>query len=121
MSEDALLSLLVTLIAAPQTAIPTLPPAPSTEGRAADMPVLGQAPYGCDSRPTQAIQPVLPGNSLMWREGDQTVGLYRLLERRVNGCPAPIIVNYRVPGSNAIGREIIRTPAAPSAGDRLPR
>ncbi len=34
------------------------------------------------------------------------VALYRLLERRIEGCPAPIIVNYRVPGSNAIGREL---------------
>jgi len=52
----------------------------------------------------------------MWREGGQAVGLYRLLDRYVDGCPAPIIVNYRVPGSNAIGREA----SAPGRGDRLP-
>jgi hypothetical protein len=35
--------------------------------------------------------------------------MYLLLERRVRGCPAPIVVMERVPGSNAIGREMGRS------------
>jgi hypothetical protein len=71
----------------------------------ARMRVIGETPSMCRSEVTPAVDPTTPGAGLMWREGGQAVGLYRLLDRRVNGCPAPIVVNYRVPGSNALGRE----------------
>jgi hypothetical protein len=75
----------------------------------ATMRVLGDR-AGCADRPLQASDPTPPGSGLMWREGGESVGLYRLLDRRIDGCPAPIIVNYRTPGSNAVGRETGRRP-----------
>lgn len=113
-----MLSMLLLLAAAPQAETPPLRPATIAElaaagaslpiiPRAAGMPVLGDGGVQCDNRPQRAADPGVRG-SLMWRETGQAVGLYRLLDRRVNGCPAPIIVNYRVPGSDAIGRELGR-------------
>ena len=114
-----MLSMLLLLAAAPQsattaTAIPSMPQEPmrpAEQGRSARMPVLGQTPAGCAPGPIAANDPTSPGNGLLWREGGEAVGLYRLLDRYVHGCPAPIIVNYRVPGSNAVGREAGRAPA----------
>lgn len=71
------------------------------------MRIIGQTPL-CRSEVLRTVEPLAPGGGLMWREGAEPVGLHRLLERRVNGCPAPIVVNYRVPGSNAVGREMGR-------------
>lgn len=122
-----MLSMLLLLASAPQTAPApahglrpatiqemidagaVVEPSPSG-GDAANMPVLGGAGPFCASVVTRAADPD-PGNGLMWREDGEPVGLYRLLDRRVDGCPDPIIVNYRVPGSNAVGRELRRTPA----------
>ncbi len=121
-----MLSMLLLLTAAPQSAegpAPSLRPGtiqemilpelPAREN-AARMPVLSDTGFGCDSDVRLATYPNA-GNSLLWRDGGDPVGLYRLLDRRVNGCPEPIVVNYRVPGSNAIGREAV----APGGGDRL--
>jgi hypothetical protein len=109
-----MLSMLLLLAAAPQATIPAMPPqlmpSPPSQGRST-MRVLGETSPGCPSSVMRAADPTNPGGGLMWREGGEAVGLYRLLERRVDGCPAPIIVNYRVPGSNALGREMGRTPA----------
>ncbi|MFC5343904.1 hypothetical protein ACETK8_00565 [Brevundimonas staleyi] len=105
-----MLSILLLLAAAPQTVIPSAPPPPPAPS--ASMRVLGDSGFGCASEIRQAGDPTV-GGSLMWRDGDARVAHYRLLDRRVNGCPAPVIVNYRVPGSDAIGREARRTPAAP--------
>lgn len=116
-----MLSMLLLLAAAPQAetpAAPALMPATIAElaaagaplppvPRAAGMPVIGDGGPSCDNRPQRAADPGV-GRHLMWRENGQAVGLYRLLDRRVNGCPAPIIVNYRVPGSDALGREMGR-------------
>ncbi|MBJ7486501.1 hypothetical protein [Brevundimonas sp.] len=107
-----MLSMLLLLAAAPQSAIPPMPPAPVPGGQAT-MRVLGQPGPGCASLAIPANDPNA-GNALLWREGRDRVGHYLLLERRVNGCSVPIIVNYRVPGSNAVGREVGRAPA-PSA------
>ena len=84
--------------------IPPSPPATGQEN-AARMRVLSDTGFGCESDVRQAND-LTAGNTLLWREGGQSVGLYRLLDRRVDGCPDPIVVNYRVPGSNAVGREV---------------
>lgn len=119
-----MLSILLLLAAAPQAApaqtlrpatvdqmiaAGVLPPMPAAPANAARMPVLGDSGVGCRSDIRRADDPTA-GNGLMWREGGEAVGLYRLLDRRVNGCPDPIVVNYRVPGSNALGREAGRDP-----------
>lgn len=108
-----MLSMVLLLAAAPQSAIPPMPPAPvpAEQGR---MPVLGQPGPGCASLAMPANNPDA-GNTLLWREGQDRVGHYLLLDRYVGGCPAPIIVNYRIPGSNAVGREGGRSPAPTSA------
>ncbi|MDP3405000.1 MAG: hypothetical protein Q8S03_09930 [Brevundimonas sp.] len=109
-----MLSMLLLLAAAPQATIPAMPPhlmPPAPYQGGPRTPVLGLTPPGCRSDVIRAADPTDIRSGLMWREGGEAVGLYRLLERRVNGCPAPIIVNYRVPGSNALGREMGRTPA----------
>ncbi len=120
-----MLSILLLLAAAPQAAeVPAqtlrpatvqemidagaLPPPPAPRG-AAQMPVLGDAGPLCRN-PTMRANDPNARNGLVWREEGHPVALYRLLERRVDGCPDPIIVNYRVPGSNALGRELGRTP-----------
>ena len=92
-------------------AVPVPPPASSVDGNAVGTPVLSDVGVNCTTRPTPASDPTAPGNGLMWREGGDAVGLYRLLDRRVDGCPDPVVVNYRVPGSNAVGREAGRAPA----------
>jgi hypothetical protein len=108
-----MLSMLLLLAAAPQSAIPPMPPAPVPGGRGT-MRVFGQSPVGCASLAMPANDPNA-GNTLLWREGQDPVGHYLLLERRVNGCSVPIVVNYRVPGSNALGREVGRAPVPSSA------
>ena len=107
-----MLSMLLLLAAAPQSANPPMPPAP-VPGAQGGMRVLGQPGPGCASLAMPAND-LDGGGSLLWREGQDRVGHYLLLDRRVNGCPAPVIVNYRVPGSNAVGREVGRSPAPPS-------
>ncbi|WP_309629570.1 hypothetical protein [Brevundimonas sp.] len=102
-----MLSMLLLLAGAPQSTIPQMPPPPVPGGQGT-LRVYGASP-GCAPGPTQANDPTSPGNGLMWREGGHAVALYRLLDRRVNGCPDPIVVNYRVPGSNAVGREVGRS------------
>ena len=109
-----MLSMLLLLAAAPQASIPAMPPqlmppAPTQGGPRT--PVLGLTPPGCRSEVMRTADPTNIRSGLMWREGGEAVGLYRLLDRWVDGCPAPIVVNYRVPGSNALGREMGRTPA----------
>jgi len=107
-----MLSMLLLLVAAPQSAIPPMPPAPIL-GEQGTMRVLGRPGPGCASLAMSANDPTA-GNTLLWREGQDRVGHYLLLERRVNGCSVPIVVNYRVPGSNAVGREVSRAPAPSS-------
>ncbi len=101
-----MLSILLLLAAAPQAMVPPTPPAPTPQGT---MPVLGQPQAGCARTPTHAVDPNA-GNGLLWREGQDAVGHYLLLDRHVAGCPDPIVVSHRVPGSNAVGREVGRTP-----------
>lgn len=114
-----MLSMMLLLVAAPQAEAPRQPLRPATlaemaeagmpvplSPRAGGMPVLGRDPQ-CADRPIRAADPTATGD-LTWRGEGQAVALYRLLERRVNGCPAPIVVNYRVPGSDALGRELGR-------------
>lgn len=108
-----MLSMLI-LLAAPQSAMPPMPEQlmrPAEPGANVSMRVFGGSPSGCAPGPMPASDPTSPGNGLLWREGGDDVGLYRLLDRRVNGCPDPVIVSYRVPGSNAVGREASRAPA----------
>lgn len=112
-----MLSILLLLAAAPQSAVPPMPSnlgAPSQQPGDATTRALGETP-DCTSDLRRAGDPITPDAGLMWREGGEAVALYRLLDRRVNGCPAPVIVSYRVPGSNAVGREMGREPA-PFAG-----
>jgi len=112
-----MLSMLLFLAVAPQAATP--PPYPSPfNGQVLIAPsyrstpgVMGVTPEHCRSRPTYANEPIVPGANLRWRNGSPRVALYRLLDRYVDGCPAPIIVNYRIGGSNAVGREFGRDPA----------
>lgn len=118
-----MLSMLLLLAAAPQATIPAMPPhlmppAPSQGGPRT--PVLGLTPPGCQSTVLRANNSVTARGGLMWREGGEPVGLYRLLDRYVDGCPAPIIVNYHVPGSNAVGREAGGEPAPAPVTIRRP-
>lgn len=103
-----MLSMLLLLAAPPQSAIPPMPPAPAPQARGT-MRVLGQPGPGCASLAMPANDPNA-SNTLLWREGQDPVGHYLLLERRVNGCSVPVVVNYRVPGSNAVGREVGHAP-----------
>jgi|GEM_PF-2990054 len=108
-----MLSMLLLLAAVPQSVVPAMPEEltrPAQPGANGTMRVYG-APQGCAPGPIPASDASSPGNDLLWREGGDAVGLYRLLDRRVNGCPDPIVVNYRIPGSNAVGREAGRAPA----------
>lgn len=123
-----MLSMLLLLAAAPQAveaSRPTLrpatilemveagvvPPMPSPGGgNNVNMPVLGQPPAGCTMASTPAVDPN-PGNGLLWREGQDRVGHYLLLDRYVGGCPDPMYARYSVPGSNAVGREAMRSTA----------
>ncbi len=97
-----MLSMLFLLVAAPQSAIPGPPAAPSAAA----------TPTACRDSVTRATD-TSSANGLMWRGEGQPVGLYRLLERRIDGCSAPLIVNYRVPGLNALGRQVGPVPARP--------
>ena len=107
-----MLSILLLLAAAPQAQSPVIVAAPMHQpAPPTNMPVLGGVLPGCSDRPTPVDDPITPGAGLMWRETGEPVALYRLLERRIDGCPAPVIVNYRVPGSNAVGRELGRAAA----------
>ena len=108
-----MLSMLLLLAVAPQSVIPALPDALSASAPQPGprMRVIGETPPMCRSEVTRAVDRNAAGADLTWREGGEPVGLYRLLDRRVNGCSAPIIVNYRVQGSNALGREMGRDPA----------
>ena len=105
-----MLSILLLLAAAPQSVIPSMPPPAPTPPAAT--PVLGQPPAGRAPATQRASDPTAR-NGLMWREGQDPVGHYLLLDRYVAGCPDPIVVRYRVPGSDAVGREIGRAPVAP--------
>lgn len=101
-----MLSMLLLLVVAPQSVIPTAPaPPPSSPATA----VLGDSGPACRSEVRRVEDSTVAGR-LMWRDGDAPVAHYRLLDRRVNGCPDPIVVSYRIPGSNAVSREIGRTP-----------
>jgi hypothetical protein len=117
-----MLSMLLLLAAVPQAVIPDLPPGlalpPAMADRTsppASMPVIGRPSPMCEARPTSVVGPraLQDGARMLSTSGD--VGLYRLLDRYVNGCPEPIIVNDRVPGSNAVGREIL----APGVATRI--
>ena len=76
----------------------------------AAMRTIGLTTPRCRDQVTATAYPTTPGGGLMWRDGDDPVRLYRLLDRRVNGCSAPIVVNDRGPGSNAVGRGAGGTP-----------
>lgn len=106
-----MLSMLLLLAAAPQSVAPSAPPSPPVSP-SATMRVVGDSGLGCESEVRRAVDPLV-GGTLMWRDGDAPVAHYRLLDRRVDGCPAPVIVNYRVPGSDAVGRQAGRAPVAP--------
>lgn len=97
----SLLLLTAALQAAPEAQVP--PAEPNAMGRN-----LWSQPPGCDDPVRRAADTIRPGGGLAWREGDEPVRMYLLLERQVRGCPAPIVVMERVPGSNAIGREMRR-------------
>ncbi len=75
------------------------------------MPMIGLTQSACESSVLRTNDPIVPGQDLRWRDGSPRVGLYRLLDRYIDGCPAPIIVNYRIGGANAVGRESGRDPA----------
>lgn len=92
---------------------PPAPPEPGTPP--ASMRTFGLSTPQCRDRITRTADPVTPGGGLMWRDSDEPVRMYRLLERRINGCSAPIVVMDRVPGSNALGREAV----APGGGGGL--
>ena len=103
-----MLSILLLLVS-PQTTVPSIPPAPPSAPQGT-LRVFGQPEPGCASVAIPASDPTAR-NDLLWREGQDRVGHYLLLDRYVNGCPEPIVVNDRVTGSNAVGREVYRMPA----------
>ncbi len=110
-----MLSLVLLIAVGPQAEVPTSareqsviaqPSSPdlSTGEGSVSMPTLSDRSPLCDLQ-TTPINDIAASGSLMWRGADQSVGLYRLLDRRIGGCPAPLLVSDRVPGSNAVGRE----------------
>ena len=70
----------------------------------------------CRDQTLPVSEPIGPGRGLDWRSTDRAVGHYLLLDRRVEGCSAPLLVSERVPGSNAVGREL-----RPREGSSEPR
>jgi hypothetical protein len=76
---------------------------PSGPGRAWILPPTGDG-VRCARVTTRVDRPVAPTRDLSLRSDGEAVGHYLLLDRSVNGCPAPLIVNHRVTGSNAVGR-----------------
>lgn len=99
-----MLDLLLALSVAPQAAF--VPPAPPSPASSAPM----TAPARCRDQPmrTRSTAPAARGLQSLGLAGGDDVALYRLLDRYVDGCPAPIVVYQRVPGSNAIGRVLPR-------------
>lgn len=103
-----MLSSLLLLVAS--QSVVTAPPPPAPPSNAADMPVIGRSPAWCETPPTRVIGAPTRAEDLMWRQGDPAVGLHLLLDRRVGGCPAPLVVGYRTPGS-ATDTQAAPTPA----------
>jgi hypothetical protein len=83
-------------------------PVDQTQSRddAASIPTLGRQPPHCEQAVVQVNRPAAPSTDLAFRSDGEAVAHYLLLERRVNGCSRPLIVNHRIPGSNAVGREL---------------
>lgn len=102
----------VLLLAAGLQAAPAPRPAPEPTGFNLSI----RSPL-CEDLLTRTTEPVTPGRGLAWRQGDPPVRMYLLFDRRVDGCPAPIVVMERAPGSNAIRREMSR----PSTLETRPR
>ncbi len=84
----------------PQVSVPPpgfRPPVPEAR-------LIDPTPEGCRNPALRTQVPTGFGPLGVGRAED--VSHYLLLERRIDGCPVPIIVNQRVPGSNAVGRQL---------------
>jgi hypothetical protein len=99
-----MLPILLLLAATPQSA-PSAPTVPTLQGAtpqiAADIPVLGQVPVGCSTQTVLVRSSPVGADDLLWRDSGPAVGLHLLLDRRVGGCPAPLVVGYRRLGSTS--------------------
>lgn len=98
--------LVLTLLFAgePQTAAPYPGPPPSPPASR----LIDPTPLSCRDEALRTQGPSSVGPLGVSRPGD--VSHYLLLDRWVDGCPAPLIVNQRVPGSNAVIRQPGVTP-----------
>ncbi|MGV3577842.1 hypothetical protein [Brevundimonas sp.] len=103
-----MLSILLLLASGPQTAMTPIPEDPLHPRPQALMRQFSTIQPNCDEQRLRRAQD--QGGSAVWRNDGPPVAHYLLLDRYSRGCPDPIIVNYAVPGSNAIGRELGRTP-----------
>lgn len=101
-----MLMLILSLAAEPQAVVPPpifRPPVP-------DARLINPASDRCQDQAVRTRGPVTAGALGLSRSDD--VSHYLLLDRWVDGCPAPIVVNQRVPGSNAVIRQPGVTPDA---------
>lgn len=59
------------------------------------------------------LHQVSPGSvsQPLGRAGDERVKMYHLLDRRIDGCPAPLVVSHDLPEANAArGRNLAEGP-----------
>lgn len=99
-----MLPILLLLVAEPQSASPTglhAPPLNPAHQTAADIPVLGRTHPSCSPQTMPIRSAPAAAEDLLWRDTDPAIGLHLLLERRIAGCPAPLVVGYRQPGSTS--------------------
>jgi hypothetical protein len=100
-----MIALILLLAAEPKTAIPV----PSPPGSR----LIDPTPQSCRDLAVRTQGPTSTGPLGVSRPGD--VSHYLLLDRWIDGCPAPIVVNRRVPGSDAVIRQPGLTPGSTQA------
>lgn len=101
-----MLTLVLALLVSPQTVDRPLQRPDFARRDGVAMPTLGRDDALCPPPIVRADQPVSATDDLAFRSDGEAVGHYLLLERRVNGCSRPLVVNHRIRGSNALGREL---------------
>ncbi|WP_029418094.1 hypothetical protein [Brevundimonas bacteroides] len=111
-----MLPILLLLVAEPQsvTIAPGAEPLNQAHRTAADIPVLGRPHPSCSPQTVLIRSAPAAAEDLLWRDSDPAIGLHLLLERRIAGCPAPLVVGYRSPGSTS-------SAAVPSSATALTR
>ena len=98
-----MIALILLLASEPQMAMPAQPSPPGSR-------LIDPTPQSCREMAVRTQGPTSTGPLGVSRPGD--VSHYLLLDRWIDGCPAPIVVNQRVPGSNAVIRQPGLTPGS---------